>query len=133
MITKELLLQLNERQQFLLTWIYNECVNNHLITKSNLEISKLVNIPESTIEKYLKLFDELHLIDRSSERTQDFLTHEWRTSSRKISLNSKSFDPKLIAMERDHRIKSLLDLVDSADFMQAQVNRIMEKRGLQTG
>jgi len=133
MITKELLSQLNDRQQFFLTWIYNECVNNHWITKSNIDISKVVNIPESTVEKYLKLLDQLHLIVRSSERVQDFLTREWRTASRKITLNPKAFDPKLIAMERDHRIKSLLDLIDSSDFMQAQASHIMEKRGLNTG
>jgi len=122
-LTSDLLSQLNRNQLKLLSWIYNECVNNYHVTISNKEISVKTDIPESTVEKYLKFFDDLNLIVRSSERTQDFFTREWRTSSRKISLNPKKFDPEIIAAERSTRIDSLLSFLDSPEFRLKQLDR----------
>ncbi|MBU0997786.1 MAG: hypothetical protein KKE16_07070 [Firmicutes bacterium] len=104
MLTNDILSQLNRNQLKLISWIYNECVNNYHVTVSNKDISAKTDIPESTVEKYLKFFDDLDLNERTSERTQDFFTREWRTSSRKISLNPKKFNPEIIAAERSTRI-----------------------------
>ncbi|MBU0996632.1 MAG: hypothetical protein KKE16_01140 [Firmicutes bacterium] len=123
MLTNDILTQLNRNQLKLISWIYNECINNYHVTQSNKDISTKTDIPESTVEKYLKFFDDLDLIVRSSERTQDFYTREWRTSSRKISLNPKKFNPEIIAAERSTRIDSLLSFLDSPEFLLKQLDQ----------
>lgn len=132
MLTNQLIDQLNDRQKDLMIWIYNECVNNKHITISNKEISNKTNIPESTVEKYLKLLDDLKLIIRTSEREMDFFSRSWRTVSRTITLNPKFFNPAMLAKERLQRINSFLDTLDYSDVQAQLSSRIYEKRGIST-
>ena len=117
--------QLNSRQQDLIIWIYNECISSNKVTLSNKEIARKVNIPESTVEKYLKLFDDLKLIIRESKKEMD-LFQNWRTTSRSIELNPKYFDPQLIMKERVDRTNRFLDSLSYQDITQS----IIRQRGL---
>ena len=133
MLTNQLLDQLNDRQKDLMIWIYNECVNNKIITISNKDISNKINIPESTIEKYLKLLDDLKLIIRSSEREMDFFSKSWRTVSRTIKLNPKFFNPEMLARERIQRINSFLDTLDYPDIQSSINQKVYAQRGVSSG
>jgi len=123
MITNDIIHQLQPRQLQLLTWIYNQCIASNQVTITNKEIGEVNNIPESTVEKYLKLFDELGLIIRESKRDRDYFTHEWRTVSRSISLNPSIFKPELLALERTARMDNLFDLLNNPDFMRKSAEK----------
>lgn len=125
----EYIAQLNPRQKTLMAWLYDDIVNNSLCTKSNQDISNTVGIPVSTIEKYLLLFEKLRLIKRTSDRVQDLFTGDWKTTNRTIQLDPRTFDPTMIALERQKRIENLLDLLDNPEFRQRQTAAILEKRG----
>jgi DNA-binding MarR family transcriptional regulator len=102
---------LNDRQETFFVWVFNECVNNFKIVKSNKEISKETGIPVSTIEKYLKKFEDLGLIERGTDKSFNSIYYRWETTSREIILNSEIFDPFFIAKLRESRIEASLKLL----------------------
>jgi hypothetical protein len=112
MIPREISDNLNERQLDLFIWIFNQCVSNYKLTKSNKEISDETEIPVSTIEKYLKRFDELKLIERGHTKSINPIFKNWETTSREIQLNTDIFDPYVIAKIRKSRINETLDMLD---------------------
>lgn len=77
MIPREISDQLNDRQLEFFIWIFNQCVSNFKVTKSNQEISTETEIPVSTIEKYLKKFDDLNLIERGHTKSKNPIFHNW--------------------------------------------------------
>ena len=132
MITKDMLSELNDRQENLFIWIFNECVNNFKVTNTNRYISKQLNIPESTLEKYLKKLDDLGLIERSNDRTYNNHTFTWETVDREIRLNPKLFDPFVLAKLREKRIEDALKLIETPQATIKMIERIKESRGSAT-
>lgn len=126
MFDRKLIDDLNDRQQTFFIWLFNKCVNDFKVTMSNSEISKETDIPVSTIEKYLKKFDNLGLIDRGIEKGYNNIFHKWETTSREIQLNSDIFDPFFIAKIRKQRIKESLDLLNTP---KATIEMIKASRG----
>lgn len=113
MFDKKLIDELNDRQQTFFIWLFNKCVSDFKVTMSNSQISKETDIPVSTIEKYLKKFDDLGLIERGIEKGYNNVFHKWETTSREIQLNSDIFDPFFIAKIRKQRIQESLELLDT--------------------
>jgi len=116
MITKDMLSELNDRQENLFIWIFNECVNNFKVTSTNRDISKQLNLPESTLEKYLKKLDDLGLIERSNDRAYNNHTFTWETVAREIRL-------------REKRIEDALKLIETPQATLKMIERIKEARG----
>ena len=129
MITKDMLSELNDRQENLFIWIFNECVNNFKVTSTNRDISKQLNLPESTLEKYLKKLDDLGLIERSNDRAYNNHTFTWETVAREIRLNPKLFDPFVLAKLREKRIEDALKLIETPQATLKMIERIKEARG----
>jgi hypothetical protein len=127
-LSKSITDKLNDRQESFFVWIYNECVNNHKITKSNKEISDATEIPVSTIEKYLKKFDELGLIERGTERSINNHNHKWETTSREIILNPDIFDPFFIAKIRQSRIEDSLKMLGSPKATMRMIKNMRQSR-----
>lgn len=125
MLSTTITAQLNSRQEDFWLWIYLECVKNYRITMSNKDISKKTDIPESTVEKYLKKFDDLKLITRENERAKNIYTDRWETISRVIKLNDETFDPFMIEKERQRNIEAALELLELPI---AQIERIKRAR-----
>jgi len=119
---------LNEKQLIVFIWIYQQIIADTVITRSNKEIASRVNIPESTLEKYLKLFDDLKLIERKSERTWNPYLMNWETTSRSIKLNPKTFDPFIIARLRTAGIEALLEQLTVSDTTKAVIEQMRLKR-----
>ena len=128
MLSKNIAEKLNDRQESFFVWVYNECVNNHRITKSNKEISNETSLPISTVEKYLKKFDDLGLIVRGSERNLNNYNHQWETISREIILNPDIFDPFFIAKIRQTRIEESLKLLGSPKATMMMIKHLRESR-----
>lgn len=125
-----MLSELNDRQESLFIWIFNECVNNFKVTHPNREISRKLNIPESTLEKYLKKLTDLKLIERSNDRAYNHNTFSWETVAREIRLNPKLFDPFLLAKLRERRIEDALNLIQTPQATLRMIERIKETRGV---
>jgi len=132
MITKDMLSELNDRQENLFIWIFNECVNNFKVTASNREISQKLNIPESTLEKYLKKLNDLELIERTNDRAYNHNIFTWETVAREIRLSSKYFDPFLLAKLREKRIEDALALIETPQATIRMIEKLKEKRGIVT-
>jgi len=129
MLTNEILKQLNERQVYLMTFLYNECINNTSYTASNFKLSESVDIPVSTLEKYLNHLEKLHFIVRHSEIEHDQSQNRWYTGSRSISLDPNTFPPEAICMERQVRAKAMLNMIDTKYFQTEAIKDMYEKRG----
>jgi len=130
MIIKDMLSELNDRQENLFIWIFNECVNNFKVTSTNRDISKKLNIPESTLEKYLKKLDDLGLIERTNDRAYNHNTFSWETVSREIRLSAKLFDPFILAKLRAKRIEDALSLIETPQATMRMIEKIKETRGV---
>lgn len=122
--------ELNEKQLNVFIWIYQQIIADQVLTRSNREIAKRVEIPESTLEKYLKRFEDLGLIVRDSERAMNPLSLSWETISRKITLNPKKFDPMMIAKMRTASIEAILDQVTTSTQTQAIIDKMRQSRPL---
>lgn len=122
--------ELNEKQLGVFIWIYQQIVADQVLTRSNRDIAKRVNIPESTLEKYLKRFENLGLIVRDSERSMNPLTMMWETNSRTIRLNPKKFDPVWIAKMRSATLEAILDQVTTSAQTQAIIEHLKQSRPL---
>jgi hypothetical protein len=128
MIPREISDQLNDRQLEFFIWIFNQCVSNFKVTKSNQEISTETEIPVSTIEKYLKKFDDLNLIERGHTKSKNPIFHNWETTSREIQLNSDVFDPYTIAKLRKSRIKETLDMLNTPKSTMQMIHNARQSR-----
>lgn len=122
--------ELNSKQLGVFIWIYQQIIADQVLTRSNRDIARRVNIPESTLEKYLKRFEDLGLIVRDSERAMNPLTLSWETVSRKITLNPKKFDPMVIAKMRTASIEAILDQVTTSTQTQAVIDKLRQTRPL---
>lgn len=122
--------ELNSKQLGVFIWIYQQIIADQVLTRSNRDIARRVSIPESTLEKYLKRFEELGLIVRDSERAINPLTSSWETVSRKITLNPKKFDPMVIAQMRTAAIEAILDQVTTSTQTQAIIDKLRQTRPL---
>lgn len=100
--------QLTERQENFFLWIYQQCVKDYKITISDKEISKQTAVPVSTIEKYLKKFDDLGLIVRATSKMMNQYVNRWETKSREIVLNDEMFDPFMLEKIRQDNIERAL-------------------------
>lgn len=122
--------ELNQKQLNVFIWIYQQIIADQVLTRSNREIAKRVNIPESTLEKYLKRFEELGLIIRDSERAINPLTMNWETTSRTIKLNPKKFDPMVLAKLRSAGIEAILNQLTVSEQTQAVIDQMYNRRSL---
>ncbi len=129
MITIDMLSELNDRQENLFIWIFNECVNNYRVTHSNREISEKLQIKESTLEKYLKKLDDLGLITRTNHRNYNNYTFQWETTSREIRLNEEKFDPFVLAKLKQRRIEDALSLIETPEATLRMIEKVKEARG----
>lgn len=128
MLSKNITENLNDRQETFFVWIFNECVNNYKVSKSNKDISNETGIPVSTIEKYLKKFTELGLIERGIDRSFNGYFGKWETTSREIVLNSDMFDPFFLAKLRKTRIEESLKLLGTPKATMEMIKNIRESR-----
>ena len=128
MLGKNITENLNDRQETFFVWIFNECVNNFKIIKSNKEISEETGFPVSTIEKYLKKFDDLGLIERGTDKSFNGYFHKWETTSREIVLNSDKFDPFFLAKLRKTRIEESLKLLGTPKATMDMIKHMRESR-----
>ena len=122
--------ELNPKQLNVFIWIYQQIIADQVLTRSNREIAKRVNIPESTLEKYLKRFEDLGLIIRDSERSMNPLTMSWETTSRTINLDPKKFDPMMLAKLRTAGIEAILNQITVSDQTQAVIDKMRQNRSL---
>lgn len=114
MIDQSITEKLNEKQLAVFTWLYQDILNNYATTAKNKDIAKIVGIPESTLEKYLKLFETHGLIIRKTERDLNYMGR-WETISRSITLNPVIFPPKLLTAMRQANTKAIVDKMFSLD------------------
>lgn len=120
--------QLNPKQLNVFIWIYQQIIADQTLTRSNREIAKRVSIPESTLEKYLKRYEDLNLIVRESERAVNPLTMNWETTSRTIKLNPKKFDPLVLAKLRTAGIEAILNQLTISEQTQAVIDQMRQSR-----
>lgn len=106
--------KLNDKQLAVFTWLYQDILNNYETTLRNKDIAKIVGIPESTLEKYLKLYESLGLIIRKSERGLNYLGR-WETVSRSITLNPTLFPPRVLNALRQANTKAIVDQMFKLD------------------
>lgn len=104
--------KLTERQENFWLWIYQECVKNYKITMPDKEISKRTAVPVSTVEKYLKKFDDLGLIIRSRDKMMNQYINKWETKSREIVLNPDMFDAFMLEKIRQQNIERALEYLN---------------------
>lgn len=121
---------LNEKQLNVFIWIYQQIIADQVLTRSNREIAQRLSMPESTLEKYLKRYEDLGLIVRESERSINPLTLSWETISRKITLNPKKFDPMIIAKLRIAGIEAILNQLTISEQTQAAIDKLRSSRPL---
>jgi predicted AAA+ superfamily ATPase len=107
----EILNQLSDKQLAVFTWLFTDIVNNLETSLKNAEIAKKVGVPESTLEKYLKHFEELKLIVRRSERGINGYTGRWETISRSITLNPEYFPRRILDTMRAVSINSIVEQI----------------------
>lgn len=106
--------KLNDKQLAVFTWLYQDILNNYETTLRNKDIAKAVGIPESTLEKYLKLYESLGLIIRKSERGLNYMGR-WETVSRSITLNPELFPPRVLNALRQANTKAIVDQMFKLD------------------
>lgn len=133
MIDNSITSLLTKRQLAVFVWIYQEIVNSRRLTKSNEEISRVTGVPVSTLEKFLKRFEDLQLIVRKSDRGVNATTYQWETISREITLNPAKFDPTVLAQLRAAGINAILEQISQTDLTQAAVRELQTKRAAAPG
>ncbi|MFA5006253.1 MAG: hypothetical protein WC509_02110 [Candidatus Izemoplasmatales bacterium] len=133
MIDNSIIALLTKRQLGVFVWIYQEILNAKVLTKSNEEISRATGVPVSTLEKFLKRFEDLQLIVRKSDRSVNASTYQWETISREITLDPRTFDPGLLAQLRTTGIKAILDQISQTDLTSAAVKELQAKRATAPG
>ena len=133
MIDNNIISLLTKRQLGVFVWIYQEILNGKVLTKSNDEISRATGVPVSTLEKFLKRFEDLQLIVRKSDRSVNASTYQWETISREITLDPATFDPAILAQLRSAGIKSILDQISQTDLTSAAVREMQAKRAPASG
>lgn len=111
MLGTEILNKLSDKQLAVFTWLYSDIVNNLETSLKNSEIAKKVGVPESTLEKYLKHFEELKLIVRKSERGINGYTGRWETISRSITLNPEYFPRRILDTMRAVSINTIVSQI----------------------
>jgi hypothetical protein len=126
MIDQSIALKLNEKQLAVFSWLYQDILNNYATTAKNKDISKLLGIPESTLEKYLKLFESIGLIKRSSERGLNY-QGRWETISRSITLNPDVFPPKILTAMRQANTKAIVDKMFSLDITSEYISTLKNR------
>ena len=121
--------KLSSVEQAILVWIVDECINQGSVSKANKDIAAILGIPQSTLEKKLKILEDGKFITRTSDRAVNPFTQNWETVSRTIRINPHYIQPSALEILKQQRLEAVVSAIRTPEGMMASIQSLLEKRG----